>query len=330
MMEVNLNNLRNNVHEITKDGRHLIGVVKNNAYGCGALKVSQELVKCGIEYLLVNDLEEAAYLFDNGIKVRILVFNGIRPYEYELLAKYPDVVISLNSLEDCLSLNSHCHFPMRVHIQIDTGLNRLGIRDEKEFDEVLKILKSNKKFIIEGIYTHFANVDYAPKQVEKFKPYVNKFDFKMVHCAASSTYSAINFGNYVRCGLALYTLSPVMSVKTYPLTIRRLQPGDTLGYNFEYVAKEEMTVAVLPIGYGNGYRLKFSGFKVYAHGNYYQVIGRVCMNHIFVKVDEKVDLKTEFYLMNEKLPASELASYVGVHPYEILTNWHFDKVQYTK
>ena len=328
MIEINLNNLEKNVRELTKDGRQLIGVVKNNAYGCGAVKISEHLLKCKVEYLLVNDIIEANQLLSHGINANIIIFNGIKKCDYEMINKYPNLVISLNSLQDCLSLNEHCDAKIRLHIQIDTGLNRLGIKDIKEYLEVLKILKSNDKFIIEGIFTHFASPEHAIMQLEKFKAFVNMYDYKIVHCVASSTYDSISYGNFVRCGLALYDLNPVMNVRAYPLAIREVVKGETIGYGFEYTADEDMLIAILPVGYGNGYRLQLKDFKVYANGSYYQVIGRICMNHIFAKVDSKVTLETLFTLMGDNLLASEVANYLNTSKYEVYTSWKFNQVKY--
>lgn len=328
MMEINLNNLAQNVKVLTNGGKKLIGVVKNNAYGCGSLKVSQQLVKCGVDYLLVNDLSEALVLLENGINAKIIIFNGIKVSDYPYLGKYQNLVVSINSLADCLNLQTHCSFPVHVHLQIDTGLNRFGIKDFEEFKEVMKLLTSNNKFKLEGIYTHFASTNTAKKQLEMFKSYAEVYPFQMVHCASSSTYQTIDYGNYIRCGLALYDLSPVMAIKCYPLGLRNVNQGETIGYNGEYVATESIMIAILPVGYGNGYRLGLKGFYVYASGKYYQVIGRVCMNHIFVKVDDEVTLDTEFSLMSEQIPAEKLANFLNTSKYEIYTNWKFDKVRY--
>lgn len=328
MIEVNLNNLAQNVKMLTKGGKKLIGVVKNNAYGCGALKVSEQLVKCGVNYLLVNDINEASELLEKGINASIIIFNGINISDYPLLSKYQNIVISINSLDDCLNLNQHCQSSVRVHLQIDTGLNRFGIKTLQEFNNVLQIIKNNKLFIIEGIYTHFASAEQAEKQLELFKPFVSLYDFPMVHCVSSSTVSKIDFGNYIRCGLALYDLSSVMKVKSYPVAIRQVAQGESIGYNSEYQASKDIKIAILPVGYGNGYRLAMKDFSVYANGKYYQVIGRVCMNHIFIQIDDSVSLDTEFELMSENISADKIASYLNTSKYEVYTNWKFNKVKY--
>lgn len=328
MIEVNLNNLAQNVKMLTKGGKKLIGVVKNNAYGCGALKVSEQLVKCGVNYLLVNDINEASELLEKGINASIIIFNGINISDYPLLSKYQNIVISINSLDDCLNLNQHCQSSVRVHLQIDTGLNRFGIKTLQEFNNVLQIIKINKLFIIEGIYTHFASAEQAEKQLELFKSFVSLYDFPMVHCVSSSTVSKIDFGNYIRCGLALYDLSSVMKVKSYPVAIRQVAQGESIGYNSEYQASEDIKIAILPVGYGNGYRLAMKDFSVYANGKYYQVIGRVCMNHIFIQIDDSVSLDTEFELMSENISADKIASYLNTSKYEVYTNWKFNKVKY--
>jgi alanine racemase len=328
MIEVNLKNLGSNVKAITKNGKKLIGVVKNNAYGCGAVEVSKYLINCGIQYLFVNDIKEAKVLLENNITTNIIMFNSLNINEYAWLYKNDNLITSINSLEDCLNLNEYCHTNIRVHIQIDTKLNRLGIKNLKEFNEVLKILKNNDKFSIEGIYTHFASAESGAEQVLKFKEYTDLYHFPMIHCSASSTYKSIDFGDYVRVGLDLYDLNQVMSIKALPLVIRDVAIGETIGYNSEYKALENMKIAVLPIGYGNGYRCIFTNFHIFCQGKMYPVVGRICMNHMFVKVDDSVNMESAFEVTSPNLPASELAEYAHISKYEIYTMFRFDEVKY--
>ncbi len=330
MLEINLLNLKKNVDTIRSHGRDLIGVVKNNAYGCGIVEVGKYLVEIGVNYLLVNDINEARKLIDNGITVPIIIFNSLNPNDYHYLEEYKNLVMSINSLDDCLNILNTISGNFKIQIHIDTMLNRSGIKDFDEFKELLKVIDNNPRIEVEGIFTHFASPNTVFEQLEKFKKFAEMRTFKMVHCCASSTYENVNYGNYVRCGFAMYDINQVMSLKTKPLSIRVVKKGESIGYEREYIANQDIKIAVLPIGYGNGFRLGLSGFSIYAKGNYYQVIGRICMNHIFVKVDDEVDVDTEFELISENNRASLAAKYLNTSTYEIYTNLKADKVKYIK
>ena len=317
MIEVNLNNLKKNVETIKNTSKGLIGVVKNDAYGCGIVEIGKYLVEIGVSYLLVNDISEGLKLVQNNILVPIILFNGLNREDYHYLNEYSNLVISINSYNDLQDLVDNYHGPITIQIHIDTALNRSGIRDMKEFDNLLELVDNNPRVKVDGIFTHFANLEMASKQLSDFKKFVDKRDFKMVHCSASNTYEAIDYGNYVRCCLALYNINQVMRVVSKPLSVREIKKGETIGYNGLYRAEENIKIAVIPIGYGNGYRLKLTGFHVYANGNFYKVIGQICMNHIFVLVDDTITNDTIFELTSENLRADELASYVGTSTYEI-------------
>lgn len=330
MLEINLLNLKKNVETIKSCGRDLIGVVKNNAYGCGIVEVGKYLVELGIKYLLVNDIDEAKKLIDNGVNVNILIFNSIDKNDYHYLEKYDNLVMSINSLNDLLSILDTIKGQFKIQIHIDTMLNRSGIKDFNEYLELLKVIDNNPRVIVEGIFTHFASPKTAEEQLNNFRKYAEYRDYKMIHCCASSTYQTVNYGNFVRCGFAMYDINQVMALKAKPLSIRNIKKGESIGYEREYVAEKDLKIAVLPIGYGNGFRLGLSGFKVYAEGNYYQVIGRICMNHVFVEVDDLVTVDTEFELISENNRASLAAEYLHTSTYEIYTNLKADRMKYIK
>ena len=328
MLEINLSNLSKNVRAVTTANRKLIAVVKNDAYGCGALAVSRHLVSIGVDFLLVNDIYEAVPLLEDGINVKILVHNSVPEQMYNLLKQYGNLVVTINSLADAISLSKAEVNNINVHIQIDTKMNRLGIKDLNEFDKTMEILKANSKFNIDGIYTHFASPKTMDEQLCLFKQFTKKYDFPNIHCAATSTFSLTDYGNYVRVGLGLYDINQVMSVKTKPIVIKDIKAGEAVGYESEYVAHNDTKVAVLPIGYGDGYRRRFEGFYVMANGVKYNIIGRICMNHIFVEIDDNVSKDTVFEILSENLPASVLGKYANCSNYEIYTMFKVHGVEY--
>ena len=327
MLHINLDNLTKNVKELTSGERKLIGVVKNNAYGCGIVQISRHLISLGVDFLLINDINEIKPLLDDGIKIKILVHNSVTESAFSLLKEYPNIIVTVNNIEDAKRLSKSFNNELTVHIQIDTGMNRLGIKTIEDFNEVINILK-NSKINIEGIYTHFASPNSMKKQLQKFKTFSEKYNFPIIHCAATSTWKLTNYGNYIRVGLGLYDMNQVMSVITKPISINKLLKGEAIGYESEYTAEEDIIVAILPIGYGDGYRRRFEGFHVYANNKLYPIIGRICMNHIFIKVDENVDMNTEFELLSENLSASALGNYANCSNYEVYTMFKVYGVEY--
>lgn len=325
MLEINLNNLTKNVKAVTTANRKLIGVVKNDAYGCGALAVSRHLVSIGVDFLLVNDIYEALPLLEDGIKVKILVHNSITENYYYLLKQFSNLVVSINSVNDAINLAKADINNLKVHIQIDTKMNRLGL---KTIDELNEVMKFSSKFFIDGIYTHFASPRTMEEQLSIFKQFTKLYDFPIIHCAATSTVNLTDYGNYVRVGLGLYDINQVMSVKAKPLKIADIKAGEAIGYESQYIASRDTRVAILPIGYGDGYRRRFEGFYVLANGIKYPIIGRICMNHIFVEVDDQVDYNTRFEILSENIKASELGKYVNCSNYEIYTMFKVHGVKY--
>ncbi|MFA6627006.1 MAG: alanine racemase [Bacilli bacterium] len=329
MIEIHLQHLQQNLNYYRTSGKKIIGVVKNNAYGHGAVAISQALIRFGIDYLFVNEIEEALPLVEAGIQTPILIHNSVDPSEYPLLKKYPNLVVTLNSYQDYLHLLADPKTDLiRVHIQVNTKMNRIGIKDWAEFKHLIEMLKVHPKFKIEGIYTHFISVEAVNEQLAIFQRYLEVYPFPMVHCAATSTAFCCNVGNYARIGLGLYDATPLMRVVVKPIKIQILEVGESIGYQGKYIAKEKEYIAVLPIGYGDGYSRRFEGFHVWSDGHFYDIVGRICMNHTFVKVDKHITTDHVFELLSLRLPAKDLALYAGFIPYEVYTNWQYRKVRY--
>jgi alanine racemase len=329
MIEINLQNLKVAVDHFRTSGKKVIGVVKNNAYGHGSVQVALALIQYGVDYLFVNELEEAIPLVEAGISTPILIHNSVETNDFGWLKKYPNLVATINSYQDYLRLLGDPRIDhLRVHIQIDTKMNRLGIKDEAEFNQVLEMLKVHPKFIIEGIYTHFISTEAMDQQLDVFRKFAEAYPFPMVHCCATSTAFLTPYGNYNRIGLGLYNTKQLMSVLVKPLKIQQLEPGESIGYSAKYVAKTKELIAVLPIGYGDGFSRRFEGYHVYCDGQYYDIVGRICMNHTFVKVDKHITTDHTFEVLSSHVKADDLAAYAGMIPYEVYTNWQYRKVRY--
>ena len=334
-MQINLKAILNNINKINQiSNKKVIPVIKSNAYGLGDIEVGKYLSDHGIDYLAVVDTKEAKRLIDAQITANILVLNGISSSEMEFFEQNQNLIISVNSYKDALDIVQHCLIDgLRVHLQIETGMNRLGIKSVEECIEVINTLKSaNVK--IEGIYTHFSSLNNLEKQEKEFRKYLSLYKFAMIHCAATSTYQYATIGNYVRVGLQIYgfetndNFTQAVTIYTTPIAINEIEAKETVGYGETFVASKAMRIAVLPVGYSDGYCRNLSGFFVYAEGKRYNVVGRICMNHIFIEIDEKVNMETKFYITCSELPIKEMAAYLNTIEHEILCMFHIQNKEY--
>ncbi|MGI6710356.1 MAG: alanine racemase [Bacilli bacterium] len=328
--EINLNNLVENALKIKSiSKKDLIAVVKSNAYGFGCFEVVDALRKAGVNYFAVLDFKEAKTLLEKEIEENILLLNSIDEEDYYEIKKHNNIVLSVNNLNDAILLNKIIESKRRVHIQIDTGMRRLGAKTKVEFNEIKEILLKNPFIEIEGVYTHFCGVESATKQLERFKNILKKDNYKMIHCAASCTMDKIDFGNYVRVGLALYGalsgMKNIITVKVKPLTINSLEKNTTLGYLEAYKTSKKERIAVLPVGYADGFFQAFQNLEVYVGEKSFNVVGRICMNHIYVRVDDDITLDSEFVLISEKNPIYKLSQIHKISPYEICTGLNMKK-----
>lgn len=220
-------------------------------------------------------------------------------------------------------------------MQIDTGMNRLGFTDFWDYYEALRQIVFTKGFILEGIYTHFTDPENLKTQLERFEPYLKQYPYRIIHTSASSTYPLSDFGTHLRIGADLYAqqvgnLKQIIKIACKPLVINKIKKGESVGYDRAFKAERDELIAVLPIGYSNGYRRSLSGFPVLANNKQYPTVGKVCMNHLFVRVDREVNLDTEFVITSEELPVGMIAKYLRTVPHEILCMFKINNIRYLK
>ena len=322
-IEINLNQVLDNIKYIQEvSNKNLIPVIKSGAYNLGVKELMKLIDNLNIEYAAVVDTREALELLNDNENYRILILNSLESKDYIHLNNYPNLAISINSLEDYNNLcNIKTNRKIKVHIQVDTGMNRLGFKNIDEYKFLINNLIKNDNVIIEGLYTHFSSLNNALNQIDVFKKYSDIYDFKMIHLASSSTYQNIDVGNYVRVGLDVYgSTKEMQSIKVVssPISINKVKKGESIGYDEKYIATKDIKVAVLPIGYANGFRRSLTGFKLKSKNKLYSVIGKVCMNHIFVEVDDDISIDSEFIITSNDYPIEIMASFLDTVPHEIL------------
>lgn len=288
----------------------LMGVVKANAYGHGAVATSQIMMEAGVDRLAVATLDEALELRAGGLTVPILVL-GYTPGELALKAVEHEItlaVVDLNTAAEIAGAAQALGKIARVHLKVNSGMNRLGV----PADGVVPLLEAMARMEgleVEGIFTHFATSDtdraYADEQFGIFRRSLEEATAAglrppIAHAANSAATLTMPHTHLdmVRSGIALYGLDPdvddtplpsgflpVMSWKAAVAQVRDLRPGDPVSYGREFVADRPMTVATIPVGYADGFpRRPFHWGSVLIHGQPAPILGRVCMDQCVVDV----------------------------------------------
>ena len=312
-VEVNLANLEHNVLLI-KDflkkncttEPDLFAVIKADGYGHGSLMCAPILSACGVKYYGVASIDEGIELREHKVKEPILVLGASPLWALENAIKY-DICVSIfndEHIEMANQLYERLNKKLKVHIKLDTGMNRIGIDKDNAKNFIQKVLNS-KSIELKGIFTHFADVENKAlfdRQIKEFEeiiePYKNS-DIK-IHCLNSPgmfSYPEYSF-DMVRMGIIMWGLTPfsnkfenmpkvlpVMGLKARITNIHTLKKDDGISYGHTYIAKENIKVATIPIGYADGIARNLSG-KITAilNGKEIKQIGRITMDQIMFDV----------------------------------------------
>lgn len=292
---VDLNNIKSNINKMKEiTNRNIIAVVKSNAYGLGSRRIISFLIEQNINYFFFNKLSEYQKEYEIIKNVNSIIFESLKLKQIEKINN-PNIIISINSIQDMKEI-SKINTKIRVHLQIDTGMNRLGIRSLDDCKEIIDIARTNPNIMIEGIYTHYgSSVDeYFNIQQDEFKKYLELYNFKIIHSNSTSTLHKNIIGNFIRVGMGLYGyhskigLKKTISAYTKVLNIFNLKEKEKLGYGEEYFSKGLEKIAVIDIGY---YDSKIID-KVYYLDKSFKIIARKCMNHSYIKINDEINLQS--------------------------------------
>lgn len=289
-VEVNIDNLKNNVKNIVNyynNYDYFFGVVKGNCYGHGTTYVINELIESGINYLAVSSLEEALEARQINKKIPILSLEPIR-VEYLDICIKNNITITVHDYNYAKELiNKKIDKKLKVHLKVDSGMNRIGFKDKEELKEIYIELKNKENIEIEGIFTHFATLGINDKewdnQLEKFKEITSKINLKeipIVHLSKSASFinhPKIEFSNGIRLGIAMYGYdsTPKYSNKGIKNKLRELKRKIYKTKNNISETTTELPIELKPafkmftevmqvkkikkgefVGYGAGYRAK--------------------------------------------------------------------------
>ena len=357
------NILENNITEIKKkypDYKYYIGVVKNNAYHHG-MKSVLDMIRGGINYFAVSSLEEALAV-RKYTDYPVLVLEPIS-LEFVDDAINNNITLTIESLEYTKELlKEDIYSELKVHLAVDSGMNRLGFQTRKELDEALKLLKEHKKIIVEGLFTHFATSGvmdpHWDNQVKKFLNITKNIDFKeipIVHLGRSLTlvnHPKLEYANAVRLGIIMYgfsqsrkegtslrsklqrlkrrhyqkkyecsktflendlKLNTAMSLYTEVMSIRKVSPGDVVGYN-AYPVEEEGYILTLPIGYADGVTKNYG--EVAIEKKRYKIVSD-CMDMIMVYSKNPIKVGTKVEIFGDTIPISSVTRKLGVNSYHL-------------
>lgn len=342
--EIDLDALTHNYNEIKKlaKGKEILAVVKANAYGHDDKAVCLKLQELGVKYYGVSNLWEGEKLRQHGIKGTILTFGYTDEDYFDELLEY-GITQTAGSVQYAKELSDYAvskGVKLPVHIKVNTGMTRVGIDTEEEMLEILSLPGLDCK----AAYTHFAaadsfdksDVDYTNKQQEKLMN-IAKDKGLLIHSQNSGgiVYHSEFGGDIVRAGVILYGHCPnyplevpfemksVMTVKSVVSQLKTIPAGTQISYGRTFTADKEMTVAVIPIGYADGYFRDFSSKgKMLINGVLCPVVGRVCMDQTIVDVSNVPDIKTGdiVYVYSDKCKETSVdynASLIGTIGYEL-------------
>lgn len=353
--EVDLEALASNfrhVRERVSHGVRVMAVVKADAYGHGARVCARRLAAEGADWFAVAMPEEAIELRRAQVEQPVLCLGGFWPGQEQacINEKLTPVVYRLDMIEALDTAARDAGLIADVHLKIDTGMGRLGVRYDQvcEFADALRAFKNIR---VDGVMTHFAAADnpdlnsFTERQGKRFRQAVailrergHKPTFEDMANSAGTFAHPQSWGNMVRPGGVLYGLwrdilppapcSPhlkaVMSLYTRIILLKRIQPGETLGYGCTFKASRETLVATLPVGYHDGYiRALGNTGRVIVRGVYAPVVGRVSMDLTMIDVTDVpgVALNDRVTLMGEdgtlSITAEEIAQLTGTLSYEV-------------
>jgi len=313
-IEIDLDNLQSNIRYVRgllPSSVKLLLPVKADAYGHGSLAISFAAMEAGVDFLGVAHLFEGVALRKNGVKARILVLGPCHENDFPLLLKY-GLTPSIPNFEIAEKLSGS---QIKIHIQIDTGMHRFGIK-HSNFEEIKKICDL-PNLEIEGIYSHLATADMpehpaVEKQLERFDNLLMELEKggkkpPLCHIAnspATLLFTGRTHYDMVRPGIAIYgydpigefpsrfPIKPVLKLRSTVRALRDVEAGEGISYGHFFVAKKDMRVATVAIGYGDGYLRGEPGKGViFIHGRACPILGRVCMDACMVDVSEIPEVK---------------------------------------
>lgn len=306
---IDLNSLRHNYKIVSDYIGKTCCVVKSDAYGHGARRSAQALYECGADFFVVSDISEAFEILPVVGQSQILILGATDP-RYAALIQENRFVQTVFSLQQARELASR-GFEIDAHVKLDSGMNRLGFSCDEEGIREIKLLSEIKEINVKGLFTHYACASddalSVRRQYDSFTE-INKevsafFKNKLI-CHSASSAAALLYPythmDMCRVGLILYGmlpcsgfhrmgLVPVMELRTKVMSVHKAKKGSGVSYGWDCVCPRDTYLAVLPIGYANGFLRRYRKFCYpEINGRNVRVVGRVCMDRCMIDVTDLI------------------------------------------
>ncbi|MFK9092634.1 alanine racemase [Bacillus salipaludis] len=346
--EIDLDCIAENVTSVKRQlpqGVDVIAVVKANAYGHGDIQVAETALASGAAYLAVAFMDEAIALRNKGIKAPILVLGASRPEDVKVAAEFT-ITLTIFQKEWLKKAQEYLLTDERVslHIKVDTGMGRLGVRSSEELKAVEQMILADERFQLEGIYTHFATADalddtYFRQQLALFETIISALTKRPKYVHSSNSAAAIRFPkayfNAVRLGIAMYGLTPsiemekeipfqlreAFSLQSRLVHVKKLQKGDKVSYGATYESDQEEWIGTIPIGYADGWIRKLQGQELLVGGKRSTIVGRICMDQCMVRLPSYMPIGTKVTLIGRQedqfISVNEIAAKLETINYEV-------------
>ena len=346
---INLSAIEGNMRllrSVTPSTAKMMAVVKADGYGHGAAETAEAAIRGGADMLAVASVGEGKKLREAGINVPILVLGAVTETDAAegVSNNLIQTVCSPEMVQWCEQAASEAKKQTEVHLKIDTGMGRIGVRNEPERDDVLSTLKQSSHVKLSGTFTHFSDADgdedgkqYTREQFQRFLKLTDPLPKDIIrHCcnsAAIHRFPEMSL-DMVRAGISLYGYPPVQT--TLPLLpcmkwcadisyIKEIPEGSCISYGRTFRSEKPLRAATVTCGYGDGY-FRSAGYEGYVliHGKRAKILGRVCMDQMIVDISdiENVSVGEEAVLIGrdgeEEISAEDIASWAGTISYEVL------------
>ncbi len=352
---INMDHLRYNIQtmqSLVKPDMKTMVIIKADAYGHGACEIAKRILDLA-DYFGVATIDEGVELRNAGIEKPILNIGHTAQADFETALAH-DITMAVYDVEQCRLLSAlACEKgkKAKVHIKVDTGMSRIGFLATDEGVQMARKLKALAGLEIEGIFTHYAKADekdkqYAYLQKERFLSFIHDLEesgmeFRLKHIDNSAGTMELDDDEFdmVRLGIVTYGLypsdevdksiqiKPVMSLIAHVAYVKTLPANVGVGYGWTYTTTRETKVATVTVGYADGYpRAQSNVGRVLIHGQYADIIGRVCMDQIMVDVTHIPDVKIEdeVILIGEadgnRITVEEVAEPAASFNYELVCN----------
>ena len=325
----------------------IMAVVKADGYGHGAVETSLAALKGGAEYLAVASVAEGVHLRQNGISAPILVLGAVTAgdvkegIEYELI----QTVCSPDMVQYCENAASALNKQTEVHLKIDTGMGRIGVRNEGELNAVIRSIDASPHIRLSGAFTHFSDADDGEEGMEYTESQYRRFleltsllpDDLLLHCSNSaSIHRRPDFAlDMVRAGISMYGyppvydnhlgLEPCMRWTAKISYVKDVPEGIYISYGRTYRTPGPVRIATITCGYADGYhRCAGEKAEVLIHGKRAKILGRICMDQMMADISDIPEAAPEDEVVligrdgNESITAEDIAKWSGTISYEIL------------